>query len=101
MILDCVVYFFSPSQLVLFTNISFVFILDKLCDQISDAILDAHLEQDPDAKVACGKLNFKHFRFKYANFVFNLICIHFTNFARIFLFFFCENIGFKHIYLFF
>ncbi|CAL1293477.1 unnamed protein product [Larinioides sclopetarius] len=26
---------------------------DKLCDQISDAILDAHLEQDPDAKVAC------------------------------------------------
>jgi len=26
-----------------------------MCDQISDAILDAHLEQDPDAKVACGK----------------------------------------------
>ncbi len=26
---------------------------DKLCDQISDAILDAHLEQDPDARVAC------------------------------------------------
>nr|CAI5849719.1 unnamed protein product [Callosobruchus analis] len=26
---------------------------DKMCDQISDAILDAHLEQDPDAKVAC------------------------------------------------
>eukprot|EP00096_Caligus_rogercresseyi_P000787 TRINITY_DN11307_c0_g1_i1.p1 TRINITY_DN11307_c0_g1~~TRINITY_DN11307_c0_g1_i1.p1 ORF type:complete len:393 (-),score=73.18 TRINITY_DN11307_c0_g1_i1:169-1347(-) len=26
---------------------------DKLCDQISDAILDAHLAQDPDAKVAC------------------------------------------------
>lgn len=26
---------------------------DKLCDQISDAILDAHLSQDPDAKVAC------------------------------------------------
>jgi len=26
---------------------------DKLCDQISDAILDAHLEQDPFAKVAC------------------------------------------------
>lgn len=25
---------------------------DKLCDQISDAILDAHLEQDPDARVA-------------------------------------------------
>merc|ERR1711970_1602519 len=26
---------------------------DKICDQISDAILDAHLSQDPDAKVAC------------------------------------------------
>jgi S-adenosylmethionine synthetase len=26
-----------------------------MCDQISDAILDAHLSQDPDAKVACGK----------------------------------------------
>lgn len=26
---------------------------DKICDQISDAILDAHLEQDPKAKVAC------------------------------------------------
>ncbi|MBQ6583265.1 MAG: methionine adenosyltransferase [Mogibacterium sp.] len=26
---------------------------DKLCDQISDAVLDAILEQDPDAHVAC------------------------------------------------
>ncbi len=26
---------------------------DKLCDQISDAILDAIISQDPDAKVAC------------------------------------------------
>jgi len=26
---------------------------DKICDQISDAILDAHLKQDPNAKVAC------------------------------------------------
>lgn len=26
---------------------------DKMCDQISDAILDAHLKQDPSAKVAC------------------------------------------------
>ena len=24
-----------------------------MCDQISDAVLDAHLQQDPDAKVAC------------------------------------------------
>lgn len=34
------------------------FFLDKLCDQISDAILDAHLKQDPDAKVACGRFIF-------------------------------------------
>lgn len=33
---------------------SFLF-TDKMCDQISDAVLDAHLKQDPDAKVACGK----------------------------------------------
>jgi len=26
---------------------------DKICDQISDAILDAHLAQDPNARVAC------------------------------------------------
>ncbi|KAJ3605611.1 hypothetical protein NHX12_027656 [Muraenolepis orangiensis] len=26
---------------------------DKICDQISDAVLDAHLRQDPEAKVAC------------------------------------------------
>lgn len=26
---------------------------DKMCDQISDAILDAHLKLDPESKVAC------------------------------------------------
>ncbi|KAE9547620.1 hypothetical protein FO519_009167 [Halicephalobus sp. NKZ332] len=26
---------------------------DKMCDQISDAVLDAHLKEDPHAKVAC------------------------------------------------
>jgi len=26
---------------------------DKICDQISDAVLDAALEQDPNARVAC------------------------------------------------
>ncbi|XP_019372696.1 PREDICTED: S-adenosylmethionine synthase-like isoform X2 [Gavialis gangeticus] len=26
---------------------------DKICDQISDAVLDAHISIDPDAKVAC------------------------------------------------
>lgn len=30
-----------------------------MCDQISDAILDAHLRQDPDAKVACGECDQK------------------------------------------
>jgi len=26
---------------------------DKICDQISDAILDACLQQDPESRVAC------------------------------------------------
>lgn len=26
---------------------------DKMCDQISDAVLDAHLMQDPESKIAC------------------------------------------------
>jgi len=26
---------------------------DKLCDYISDSILDAYLKQDPESKVAC------------------------------------------------
>jgi len=26
---------------------------DKICDQVSDAVLDAHLKQDPNARVAC------------------------------------------------
>ena len=26
---------------------------EKVCDQISDAVLDAIIEQDPDAHVAC------------------------------------------------
>ena len=30
---------------------------DKMSDQISDAILDAYLEQDPNARVACETLN--------------------------------------------
>ncbi|KAK0147576.1 S-adenosylmethionine synthase isoform type-2 [Merluccius polli] len=34
-------------------NLSFFVFTDKICDQISDAVLDAHLQQDPNAKVAC------------------------------------------------
>ena len=30
---------------------------DKMCDQVSDAILDAHLKQDPDAKVSYHRPN--------------------------------------------
>ena len=37
----------------LFIVYIFAFIADKICDQISDAVLDAHLKQDPNAKVAC------------------------------------------------
>src|SRR3978361_604942 len=29
---------------------------DKMCDQISDAVLDAMLAQDPKSRVACEKL---------------------------------------------
>src|SRR5215472_11973438 len=29
---------------------------DKLCDQVSDAILDAHLAGDPESRVACESL---------------------------------------------
>jgi S-adenosylmethionine synthetase len=29
---------------------------DKLADQVSDAVLDACLKQDPHSKVACGSL---------------------------------------------
>uniref|UniRef100_A0A8C5HY35 S-adenosylmethionine synthase n=1 Tax=Gouania willdenowi TaxID=441366 RepID=A0A8C5HY35_GOUWI len=32
---------------------NFMFEPLTICDQISDAVLDAHLKQDPDAKVAC------------------------------------------------
>ena len=38
----------------------FYIFLDKICDQVSDAILDAHLEQDPNAKVACGMIQYKN-----------------------------------------
>ena len=29
---------------------------DKVCDQISDAVLDAYLKEDPDSRVACETL---------------------------------------------
>ena len=30
-------------------------VADKICDQVSDAILDACLKEDPHSKVACGE----------------------------------------------
>ena len=41
-----------------FTNSAKPYFTDKICDQVSDAVLDAHLKQDPNAKVACGKFSF-------------------------------------------
>jgi len=44
----------NPEDVVLFTSESVgKGHPDKICDQISDAILDAHLRVDPTAKVAC------------------------------------------------
>ena len=37
--------------------ILYYYFLDKICDQVSDAVLDAHLKQDPNARVACGTHN--------------------------------------------
>ena len=34
----------------------FIRVSDKLCDQVSDAVLDAFLKVDPDSRVACGTL---------------------------------------------
>lgn len=36
------------------TNQSLFILADKICDQVSDAVLDAHLKIDPDAKVSGG-----------------------------------------------
>src|SRR6185312_4154275 len=45
---------FTQSPRVLFTSESVTEgHPDKLCDQISDAVLDAIIENDPDARVAC------------------------------------------------
>ena len=55
-----------------------LFFSDKMCDQISDAILDAHLKEDPDAKVACetvtktGMIMVRHFVKTPANILHNV-----------------------------
>lgn len=40
-------------MMIMTKNLFATFVADKICDQISDAILDAHLRIDPMAKVAC------------------------------------------------
>ncbi len=37
-------------------DLTYLLLIDKICDQVSDAILDEFLKADPDAKVACGML---------------------------------------------
>ena len=66
-----------------------------MCDQISDAVLDAHLKSDPDSKVACEtvtktgkKINFFSCLFTFL-LIFNMLGIdHFVLFT---LFFFHIN----------
>ncbi|KAM7533787.1 hypothetical protein Aperf_G00000114614 [Anoplocephala perfoliata] len=43
----------NPSARVIPVILMFIYLLDKLCDQVSDAILDEFLKQDPNSKVAC------------------------------------------------
>ena len=63
---EAIAYFNEKSAVLYRPNLYFV---DKICDQISDAVLDAHLSEDPDAKVACGRL--------YA-YLFTFLCVLFT-----------------------
>ena len=55
---------------------------DKICDQISDAVLDAYLEKDPNCRVACetatktGMVNFCNLRLHHS--------LHYSNVQQIF-----------------
>ncbi len=42
---------FIRSRLMRYNKHQIHFLSDKMCDQISDAVLDAHLKLDPDSKV--------------------------------------------------
>lgn len=46
----------DPFCLILLLTAFFLCRPDKLCDQVSDAVLDACLREDPNSKVACGAL---------------------------------------------
>lgn len=51
-----------------FLNVLSFLYADKMCDQISDAVLDAFLSQDPDSKVACGECEHQGFYTRVKNF---------------------------------
>lgn len=42
---------------------------DKICDQVSDAVLDACIREDPVSRVACGKIFVHQFLYQ-INFLF-------------------------------
>uniref|UniRef100_A0A8C0FIC7 methionine adenosyltransferase n=1 Tax=Bubo bubo TaxID=30461 RepID=A0A8C0FIC7_BUBBB len=57
---------------------SVFYLLDKICDQISDAVLDAHLSFDPDAKVCVAKTGMILLYYQQ-------ICIHAVCYCSVFL----------------
>lgn len=68
-----------------------------MCDQISDAVLDAHLKQDPNAKVACGKY---FFRFVYVGNFMIFACLTHRNLHKFFKFFekrVCDKISISQL----
>ena len=46
-----------PRKIILTNMNPYSFFADKMCDQISDAVLDAHLRLDPDSKVRITVIN--------------------------------------------
>ena len=49
---------------------------DKICDQVSDAVLDACLTQDPQSKVACGQQQRPHLSQQQQQHTRSSSCIH-------------------------
>ena len=50
---------FIASLLIRYDKNQIHFLSDKMCDQISDAVLDAHLKLDPDSKVRKNIIHFQ------------------------------------------
>ena len=64
---------FTKIDLTFFKNNYFT---DKMCDQISDAVLDAHLKSDPDSKVACETVTKTGKKIDFF-FFFETVCLYF------------------------